>query len=416
MKAREFPEEIKLGNASVAIYRNGNPGRPNGQDFKLAFYDVDGQRRFRSFARYREAKAETDATLLKATKGELETLRMSKGDLVAHTRAVQALQSFNVPLERAAEDYAAMLKLLGGAVTPLEAVRYYVRKHPRELPRKTVREVADELLAQKRADGLSAVYLSDLRYRYGKFADAFHVPIGSVTAGDLREFHASLRLSPRSHNHFVRTLVTLFEFAKSRGYQPKDHDEAVRLQLKKDRGGEIDIFTPEEMAKLLARAAPDVIPVFAIGAFAGLRSAEIERLDGREVHLAERFIEVTAGKSKTTSRRLAPVPDNLAAWLTPHARSEGAVWPHSHPYFYEAQRDTARCAGLRWKHNALRHSFISYRLAQIQNANQVALEAGNSPNMIFAHYRELVRPADAVRWSAIVPEQAANVVPLAAAG
>src|SRR5512142_1552323 len=54
-----------------------------------------------------------------------------------------------------------------------------------------------------------------------------------------------------------------------------------------------------------------------------------------------------------------------------------------------------------WKHNALRHSFISYRLAAVQNTAQVALEAGNSPQMIFRHYRELVRPADAEKWFAV---------------
>ena len=56
-----------------------------------------------------------------------------------------------------------------------------------------------------------------------------------------------------------------------------------------------------------------------------------------------------------------------------------------------------------WKHNALRHSFISYRVAQTQNVAQVALEAGNSPGMIFQHYRELVRPDAAKAWFAIVP-------------
>jgi len=45
-----------------------------------------------------------------------------------------------------------------------------------------------------------------------------------------------------------------------------------------------------------------------------------------------------------------------------------------------------------WKHNALRHSFISYRVAQVQNVAQVTLEAGTSPQMIFSNYRELVRP------------------------
>jgi hypothetical protein len=54
-----------------------------------------------------------------------------------------------------------------------------------------------------------------------------------------------------------------------------------------------------------------------------------------------------------------------------------------------------------WKHNALRHSFISYRVADIQNVAQVALEAGNSPQMIFRNYRELVKPLDAKRWFSI---------------
>jgi hypothetical protein len=64
----------------------------------------------------------------------------------------------------------------------------------------------------------------------------------------------------------------------------------------------------------------------------------------------------------------------------------------------------------------LRHSFISYRLAAIQNTAQVALEAGNSPQMIFRHYRaclaavrrrqELVTEKAAKAWFAITPDAA----------
>jgi hypothetical protein len=51
----------------------------------------------------------------------------------------------------------------------------------------------------------------------------------------------------------------------------------------------------------------------------------------------------------------------------------------------------------------MRHSFISYRVAQVQNVAQVAMEAGNSPRMVFSNYRELVRPADAEKWFGITP-------------
>ena len=57
-----------------------------------------------------------------------------------------------------------------------------------------------------------------------------------------------------------------------------------------------------------------------------------------------------------------------------------------------------------WKHNALRHSFISYRVAHVQDVAKVSLEAGNSPRMVFSNYRELVRTADAEKWFGITPE------------
>jgi len=61
----------------------------------------------------------------------------------------------------------------------------------------------------------------------------------------------------------------------------------------------------------------------------------------------------------------------------------------------------------------LRHSFISYRLAIIKNVHQVSLEAGNSPQMVFAHYRQLVTETQAKEWFAIMPpKQAENIVPL----
>jgi hypothetical protein len=43
-----------------------------------------------------------------------------------------------------------------------EAVDFYLRHHPTNLPAKTVKEVADELLTAKRQDGVSAAYLKDL--------------------------------------------------------------------------------------------------------------------------------------------------------------------------------------------------------------------------------------------------------------
>ena len=59
--------------------------------------------------------------------------------------------------------------------------------------------------------------------------------------------------------------------------------------------------------------------------------------------------------------------------------------------------------------NGLRHSFISYRLALIQDAAKVALEAGTSPQMIFSNYRELVTADEAQAWFAVAPVSGAQL-------
>ena len=79
---------------------------------------------------------------------------------------------------------------------------------------------------------------------------------------------------------------------------------------------------------------------------------------------------------------------------------------------HEADGHRAALAPIKLKINALRHSFISYRVAETNDVPKVALEAGNSPAMIFQHYRELVTPEDLLLWFAIVPGKAAPRVPV----
>src|SRR5215471_10120775 len=94
---------------------------------------------------------------------------------------------------------------------------------------------------------------------------------------------------------------------------------------------------------------------------------------------------------------------NLRAWLAPYrAHRRGAVCPGNLRLRLEADRDRA---GLRhnWPTNALRHSFGSYHLAHFQDAAALALQMGNSPDVIFRHYREVVRPRQAALYWQVKP-------------
>jgi hypothetical protein len=113
------------------------------------------------------------------------------------------------------------------------------------------------------------------------------------------------------------------------------------------------------------------------------------------VDLERRHIEIRADQAKTASRRLVPVTDNLAAWLEPLERKGRVI--KSGEFIKEATA-LARALGIEWPRNVLRHSFISYRIAIVKCADQVALEAGNSPDIIFKHYRELATEAQAGEW------------------
>ena len=182
----------------------------------------------------------------------------------------------------------------------------------------------------------------------------------------------------------------------------------------------VKVWTAEEIAKLLAASDHAYLPALAIGAFAGLRTSEILALDWRDVRLADRTIKVVHRKARCAGTRLAPITDNLGAWLSPLAKKSGPVWPHGREWkgrertITAAQNATAEAAGLLpWRHNSLRHSFCTYRVAATQDVARTALEAGNSASTIFAHYRALATEAEGKAWFAIMPPRSpANVVQL----
>jgi hypothetical protein len=158
----------------------------------------------------------------------------------------------------------------------------------------------------------------------------------------------------------------------------------------------------------LHATTPKAATSIGLQAFAGVRSEELLRLTWTDLDRRKGFIEITAGKAKTAQRRLIPIASNLAQWSMRRASRKGSG-RISKPFLFEAMR--ASKTKVAWKTNGLRHSFISYRVALTKDVAAVALEAGNSPAMIYRHYRELATEAEADEWFGIVPAagEAGNV-------
>jgi integrase len=170
----------------------------------------------------------------------------------------------------------------------------------------------------------------------------------------------------------------------------------------------------EQATALLVNAAPEVLPYIAIGLFAGLRRAEIERLDWSEIDFDSGHIEVTAEKSKSKlANRFITLQPCLRAWLMPVRKLRGHVTPQESFVFRDLFDQTRKAAGLlsEWPDNALRHSFASYHLAHFKDAKALALEMGHiDSGMLFNHYRALVKPKEAKRYWNIKPVVSRKVV------
>jgi integrase len=180
-----------------------------------------------------------------------------------------------------------------------------------------------------------------------------------------------------------------------------------------------EIFSVDELSALLnaaATRAPDVVPMLAIGAFAGVREAEIKRLNWSEVDQRRGHIEIKSSKAKSARRRIVEIQPNLREWLRPYAGMTGAVVPANSRKKLDSVRKAAGLA--RWPNNGLRHSYASYRLAAVHDAPRVASELGHtSPKMLYGVYRELVLPEEAKRYWLINPIAGAdNVIALRQTG
>jgi integrase len=284
-----------------------------------------------------------------------------------------------------------------------DAVTHYVRHLESASKSCVIQELIKQHIERKVKQRFSQVHLADIRYRMKRFESSFGRFLASeITTSQVEDWLSDLDLSIQSRNNFRAALHALFAFAKSRGYVAANPVEEIPKLRVPDQP--VGILKPEEIASLLNAAPSEMIPYYAIGAFAGLRTSELQRLEWKEIDLESGFIEITGAKSKTAARRLVTIQPNLRDWLDSHRNKKGQVCPERFRTLAEATRIAAKMTT--WPHNALRHSFVSYHLAHFKDAARLALELGHtSPHLLFRHYREVVRPADAERYWIIVAKK-----------
>lgn len=429
----EFPKQVNVRGVpgiSAMIYRQervktGKDGTPVTYLSFLVGYSLLGKRKLESHSDFGKAQAAAEAAIDKISKGEQSVLQLANRDREIYQRSKESLAPFNVDLDVAAVGYADVLRILNGMGTPAEAARFFVKHHTKQLPRITVPAAVEKCLAQAKADGKSKVRMHELDHYLNAFARDINTDVSEVTPSIVSQYLTGLTASERTKKN-ARDIIGYFgRWLVLHGYLARGADLTEGVQRYSMKTGDIQIFTPAELARLIEKASDKLLPYLLIGAFAGLRGAEILRLDWSEIDLADGFIEVKAEKAKTDVRRLVPIKDNLKAWLQPLAKKSGpvcslkSIWNNFVELVDDINKALPRNAPdsdkIQWKKNGLRHSCISYRVAECADVARVADESGNSPGVIKSNYLKRVKPDQAKEWFAISPAcgKSRNIVALA---
>lgn len=270
-------------------------------------------------------------------------------------------------------------------------------------PSVTVDSVVREFLADKQTRGLRPRSFRKLRTSLEMFLTVVvrERPIREISTAEIRDFLHRNGWSASTRKSYLGDVRSLFRFAAKRKYTSENPAEILETPLLEDKApGILTVPQAKAIVEACQLHTPSLLAWLVLSLFAGVRAGEARRIAWND--LSGDYIEVKAGKAKTRRRRLIPITPQLRAWLDA-AKAAGSDLP---PIGWQKRWKALRIAAgtfSNWSQNALRHSFASYHLAGFRNAQETALLMGNSPQMLFAHYRELVRPEDAAAFFGLLP-------------
>ena len=399
-------EVVTIGGVSVRI-------RPTIKDGTTRFvldYRVKGQRKLVWRSTMAKARVAAKAAIEKIYDGHSEVLNLKSADAFAYTRARTALEGIEKEIDIVALEYAEAYRLLKGKASVLEACRFWAKKNDIDLPHVTVADAVKKFKLECATAGKSKVRLKEIHTVVDSFAIAFKDEIQNLEPKMISDYLTGLTVAERTRRNYRNIIGYFNRWLVLRGYLAKGTDLLDGVQKYSARlNGEITTYTTDEMRRLIAAADKRILPLIVIGGFAGLRHAEIQRLEWEDIDLTEGFIEIKAHKAKTKTRRIVPIKANLKAFLLPIAKDSGKVITlvNTSKELLKTAANTADEANgakaLEWKHNALRHTYISARVAECADVSRVADEAGNSPQIIRTNYLKRIRPTAAAEWFAIMP-------------
>lgn len=402
---KEWPKTVTAGSATVKVYEVNHPTNKSGKAYVLAWVTSAEGRQTQKFADPAAAIEEARVKASQIAAGRVEGAEMTRTDR-DELQAARALTG-SVPLLAALQEWVKARDITEGHILP--AAEAWASRNVTRTVRKKVADVVDEFLAAKTkakiktADNHGHIF-ADLKRDFG---DVF---IDTISAPQLNVWLARWA-SPGTRHTFRKHTVGLWRWAQKQNYLPRDvkteaeHTDTVILGHQKR--GTITPATLRTLLALIRKEHAEYLPALVLSTFCGLRRSEVHDQRWEHIDLVGRTLTVTKAKVGTPAERAVPLPRAAVAWLmlckdrTENVCANLAV---------DRIRDIGRTAGLELPENCFRHSFITYR-CKLATIAQVADEAGNSPNIVRKHYRNILqdnrpmRKVEAKAWFDSGPDE-----------
>lgn len=366
----------------------------------------DGKRRRVRFATLAEAEAHCRQMRAELTNKGTAALTLSDRDRL-----------------EAAEARAAL-----GNITIMEAVRFYLKHKSPGAAGITVADLIEQYLAAPGRRGNKAIVRRErtiraARNRLEAFKTAFGTrPAADIGRTDIEAWTAAEGWAGLNLRNYVANVRALYAFAIRKELLAMNPAEKIEV-AENPEARRPRILAPVKVRALFATVEkhdPVLLPRLALSFFAGIRSAELDRLEWPAVNLSEGRIAVEPDVAKMRRSRHVTMPENLRAWLTPHRKADGRVWRLSAVAFQHRLSAVAKKAGVKIPSNGGRHAFASYLYAQTQDAAKTAFELGHAkPALLLDVYRDIRttdgKPIDktaATEYFSIRPNTKADIIPL----
>ena len=256
--------------------------------------------------------------------------------------------------------------------------------------------------------------------------------IRDISAESIREYLLNLPFKPRTIKNKRIYLLAAFGWWVKQGWLDSNPIKLVEVPpVHQQEPGIFSVAETRALFRANEKIDPEICGLLALGAFGGMRTSAIARVDYAEIDFKQGGILTPAEKTKKKRRQwIEDLPDNLWAWLR---KTPPTAFEMSHRQMLHRRAQAFKRAGLLVEaddiarennkreargepllqirpkcppKNALRHSFVTYHVALHRNPGKTALIISHrDQDCLYRHYLGIANQKDAGKYFEIKPRK-----------